>query len=141
MSAQATRADDTVAEAIDRAREEHIAAVNAGDAATWAAGFTPDGVQMPPGFEANVGREAIRSWCEGFLAPFDVQFSVAAHPAQMMGTDHALEEGTWEITLAFKGGAGEPIRDHGKYVSIYQRHGDEWLLSHDIWNTSVMPAG
>lgn len=35
-------------EAIDRVRDAHIAALNAGDAEAWVAQFTDDGVQMPP---------------------------------------------------------------------------------------------
>ena len=43
-------------EAIDRVREAHVGAVNAGDAEAWAGLFADDGVQMPPHAPANVGR-------------------------------------------------------------------------------------
>jgi ketosteroid isomerase-like protein len=42
--------------AIDRVREDHVAALNAGDADKWVAQFTEDGVQMPANAPANVGR-------------------------------------------------------------------------------------
>jgi hypothetical protein len=34
--------------AIDKVREQHVAALNAGDANAWVAEFADDGVQMPP---------------------------------------------------------------------------------------------
>ncbi len=41
----ATRIDEV---GIDRLRDSHVAALNAGDADAWVACFTDDGVQMPP---------------------------------------------------------------------------------------------
>jgi ketosteroid isomerase-like protein len=55
---------------LDRLREAHVAALNAGDADAWVACFTPDAVQMPPNYPANVGADAIRGWSGGMLAAF-----------------------------------------------------------------------
>jgi hypothetical protein len=38
---------ETDLEAIDRVRDAHVAALNAGDAGAWVAQFTDDGVQTP----------------------------------------------------------------------------------------------
>jgi ketosteroid isomerase-like protein len=45
---------------IDRLRDRHVAALNAGDADAWVDCFTDDGVQMPPHFATNAGKSAVR---------------------------------------------------------------------------------
>ena len=61
-------------EAIDRVREAHVAALNAGDVDAWVGQFTEDAVQMPPHFPANIGKQAIRAWNQGFLNLFGANF-------------------------------------------------------------------
>ena len=65
MSAEATEG-----QVIERTREAHVAALNSGDVDAWAAAFANDGVQMPPNFPANVGRDNIQAWSEAFLGAF-----------------------------------------------------------------------
>jgi ketosteroid isomerase-like protein len=48
MTEYARVGSETDLEAIDRVRDAHVAALNAGDAEVWVAQFTDDGVQMPP---------------------------------------------------------------------------------------------
>ncbi len=104
------------------------------------AGFTDDGMQMPPGFPRNVGREAIRAWAQAFLAPFDANFAITPDEVQVVSADWAFETGTWEITLTPKAG-GEPVRDVGKYITVHRRQPDEWAMARDIWNSSNPPPG
>jgi hypothetical protein len=36
---------------------------------------------------------------------------------------------------------GAPVRDVGKYVTIYQPHAhDTWVIARDIWNSINLPA-
>jgi uncharacterized protein (TIGR02246 family) len=141
MNAQATQTKEAALDAIAGCRDAHIAAVNSGDVEAWAALFTDDGVQMPPRFPSNVGRDAIEAWTKGFMAPFDVSFALPPSDVQVTSPDWALEAGTWEIALTPKAG-GEQIRDAGKYVTIYKRQPDDtWAMSHDIWNSSNPPPG
>jgi uncharacterized protein (TIGR02246 family) len=141
MNVQATQRAEAAIEAIDSAREAHVAALNTGDVDAWVAGFTDDGVQMPPGYPSNVGGEAIRAWAIAFLAPFDVNFAISPNEVGVASADWAFESGTWEITLTPKAG-GEPIRDNGKYITLYQRKSDDtWAMARDIWNSSNPPPG
>jgi len=131
MSAEATET-----QAIDTTRDAHVAALNRNDANRWAAAFTDDGVQMPPNFPANVGRDDIRAWSAAFLEAFDAEFSLAPEEVQIAGSDWAFERGTYEIALTPKAG-GEPIEDAGKYITVYRRQsGDSWAMARDIWNSS-----
>lgn len=131
---------ETDLEAIDRVRETHVAAVNAGDAEAWVAQFTDDGVQMPPDAPANVGRTMIGSWSRAFLDQFRLQFSLAVDEVRVLG-EWAFERGDYTISLNPKAG-GPTMQDIGKYITIYQRKpGDTWRIARDIWNSSNPPPG
>jgi uncharacterized protein (TIGR02246 family) len=126
-------------ERIDRARATHVAALNAGDANAWTACFGTDAVQMPPNQPPNVGTQRIHEWTQGFLAAFRAEFSIIPHDVELAGPDWAFERGSYEISLTPRAG-GDPLRDSGKYLTIYRRApGDEWLIAHDIWNSDNQP--
>jgi uncharacterized protein (TIGR02246 family) len=131
---------ETDLEAIDRVRETHVNAVNAGDAETWAGLFTDDGVQMPPHAPANIGRTAIAGWSEGFMGLFHLEFTLAVDEVHIQ-EEWAFERGTYAITLNPKAG-GPPMQDAGKYITVYQRKpGDSWQMARDIWNSNTpLPA-
>jgi uncharacterized protein (TIGR02246 family) len=128
-------------EALDRLRDAHVAALNAGDLDAWVACFTPDAAQMPPNHPANIGTEAIGGWSGGMLAAFDAEFALSPEEVRPTGPDWAFERGTYSITLTPRAG-GDPIRDVGKYITLYQRQGDSaWLMARDIWNSNNPPPG
>jgi uncharacterized protein (TIGR02246 family) len=125
-------------EAIDRVRDAHVAAVNAGSAEAWAAQFADDGVQMPPSAPANVGKTMIRSWSQAFLDQFRVQFALAVDEVHVFG-EWAFERGGYTISLQPKA-AGPLMQDKGKYITVYQREsGDSWRMARDIWNSDNPP--
>lgn len=126
--------------AIDRVRDAHVAAVNAGDARAWAAQFTDDGVQMPPNAPANVGRTTIELWSKGFMDLFRLEFALAVDEVRVLG-EWAFERGAYTIRVNPKSG-GTPMQDMGKYITIYQRKSDDgWRMARDIWNSSNPPPG
>ena len=132
--------NETDVRAIDKVRDAHVAALNAGDAQAWAAQFTTEAVQMPPNAPANVGRSKIASWSQAFLDQFRIQFALAVDEVRVLG-DWAIESGRYTITLSDKAG-GPPMQDIGKYITIYQRtSGENWQMARDIWNSSnPLPA-
>jgi len=126
--------------AIDKVRDTHVAALNAGDAHGWAALFADDGVQMPPNMPANTGRTAIEGWSTGFLDMFAVKFALSVDEVRILG-EWAFERGAYHITLNPKP-AGPPMKDAGKYITIYHKdHRAGWQMARDIWNSSNPPPG
>jgi len=126
--------------AIDNVRDAHVAAVNAGDARTWAAQFTDDGVQMPPNMPVNVGRSLIESWSKAFMDLFGLEFALSVEEVRVLGK-WAFERGIYTISLSPKSG-GPPMQDEGKYITIYQRKsGESWRMARDIWNSNNSPPG
>lgn len=131
MTARAAQLED-----LDRTRDAHIAALNTNDPDAWVACFAPDTVQMPPNDPPNIGTDHIRAWSSGMLAAFRAEFSLDINEVKLAGDDWAFERGTYTIALTPKAG-GTPIRDIGKYLTIYQRQTDHsWLMAHDIWNSN-----
>lgn len=123
--------------ALDAVREAHVAALNAGDAAGWAAQFAEDGVQMPPNAPANAGREAIAAWSGGFLGMFEVRFGLDLDEVRVLD-DWALERGAYSIALVPRGG-GPEMSDKGKYITLYRRTPAGWRMARDIWNSDLPP--
>jgi uncharacterized protein (TIGR02246 family) len=131
---------ETDLETIDRVREAHVSAVNAGDAETWAGLFADDGVQMPPHAPANISRTAIAGWSKGFMGLFRLEFTLAVDEVRVQA-DWAFERGTYAITLNPKA-AGPPLQDAGKYITVYQRKSDDnWRMARDIWNSNTPLPG
>jgi uncharacterized protein (TIGR02246 family) len=121
--------------AIDRVREQHVAALNAGDADAWVAEFTDDGVQMPPNAPANIGKEAITAWSQGFLSHFRVQFALDVDEVRILD-EWAFERGDYSIALDPSAG-GSSLKDTGKYITLYKREpSGTWRMARDIWNSS-----
>ena len=78
---------------------------------------------------------------KAFLAAFRADFSIVPHDIELAGADWAFERGSYEISLTPRAG-GDPLRDSGKYLTIYRRApGHEWLMAHDIWNSDTQPLG
>jgi uncharacterized protein (TIGR02246 family) len=130
---------NTDLQSIDEIRAAHVAALNSGDAQAWAALFTEDAVQMPPNAPENIGRPNIRSWSQAFLDQFRVHFALAVDEVHI-ASDWAFERGSYTISLTAKAG-GPPLKDIGKYITIYQRDPElGWRMARDIWNSNNPPA-
>jgi len=126
--------------AIDKVRDAHVAALNVSDASAWAAQFADDGVQMPPNAPANVGKAMIASWSHAMLSQFRVQFALSVDEVRVRG-EWAFERGGYTISLSPTAG-GSPVRDSGKYITIYERKpADTWRMARDIWNSSNPAPG
>lgn len=121
--------------AIDRIRDNHVAALNAGDGEAWAALFADDSVQMPPNAPANVGKESIRHWSTGLLNAFRVQFALTVDEVRVFG-DWGFERGGYTISLVPAPG-GPSMQDNGKYITLYRKSEEgRWQMARDIWNSN-----
>ena len=121
--------------AIDRVREQHVAALNAGDANAWVSEFTEDAVQMPPNAPANFGKEAIGAWSQGFLSHFRVKFALDVDEVRVLD-EWAFERGDYSIVLN-PSANGSSLKDTGKYITLYKREpSGTWRMARDIWNSS-----
>jgi ketosteroid isomerase-like protein len=116
---------------LDKLAREFESAFNAKDAKKIAALYAEDAVVMPPNRPMVKGRAAIaadiqRDWSGGVtnlkLMPFD---------SAIIG-DRGYEAGTSTVSIN-----GKPMS--GKYVVIYKRVGNDWLIAYDSFSGDQPP--
>jgi len=130
---------DSTADAAEVAalNQSWAAAYNAGDADGVANLYADDGVVMPPGASALVGRDAIRD----FIATDSANSKAAGLTMNIASTDMgvtpdlAWDRGSFTVTDA----AGATV-DSGNYVSVIKKVDGKWMLFRDIWNSDKAPA-
>ena len=124
----------TLTQAVEQVRQEHVAAVNGGDAVSASNLFAPDGVFLPPGQPAVTGAATIRAWFTGLFANIRVQgFGIEPAGVQTYG-DALVEHGTWKATFHARDGS-PALPGGGTYLTIYARVADGSVrVIHDIFN-------
>jgi uncharacterized protein (TIGR02246 family) len=125
-------------QAVDQTRDQHVAAVNAGDAEAATKLFAPRAVFLPPGQPAREGTEAIWAWFTHLFANFRVQgFGLQPGTVEERG-DIAIEHGSWSATFTPRdGSSGMPAG--GTYLTVYERLSDGSVcMIRDTFN--VMPG-
>jgi len=104
--------------------------MRAGNMPGFMALYADDAVLMPPNFPAFTGRAAIQQFWGGLLSAGSTDVDLTPDDIQVSG-DVAIERGHFEVT--------RPFKDSGKYVVIWRNRGGKWLITHDIFNSSLTP--
>jgi ketosteroid isomerase-like protein/quercetin dioxygenase-like cupin family protein len=107
-------------DAVDRVRDQHIAAVNAGDVEAAVNLFASGGVFLPPGQPALQGTPAIRAWFTHVFTNFRIEgFGLQPEALEAHG-DVMIEHGSWKA--AFQPIDGSPhLTAGGTYLTVYAR--------------------
>jgi ketosteroid isomerase-like protein len=123
--------------AIRQADETDMKMMNAKDWKGDLALYEEDAIELPPNQPAVQGKAAIQAWEES-LPPFS-NFQEESLEIQGRG-DLAYDRGTYSMTMTLPGAA--PIKDHGKYLTIWQKQaGGLWKVSRVMFNSDVpLPA-
>lgn len=132
------RANDPAATtvAVNDLLKEYAASLNSGDLDRWVALWTDDGIQMPPGEPAVVGKERIRTRNGAGLDRFKFDMGITNEELRVAG-DWAYIRGTYKATLTPKQG-GDPVLVDGKYMSILAKQPDgSWKFHRDAFNSNV----
>lgn len=106
-------------------------AFNKGDAAAVAAMYAEDAYLLPPGHDMVKGRAAIEAFWKGASQQLGNGKLVVVDVAPL-GPRAAREIGTF----SFETKAQPPQPVLGKYVVVWRKIGNRWLLATDIWNTN-----
>ena len=124
----------SAAGAIRRMGDEWARHWNAGDLDGVAAVYATDAVYLPPHREAVHGRDAIREYLKAPLSHgvSDLAFDVT-HIKQQGAI--AWDIGTYRMTIP----QNEETKreDHGKYLTVWRRIGQRWLIAADAWSSDV----
>ncbi|TQE98303.1 MAG: SgcJ/EcaC family oxidoreductase, partial [Spiribacter salinus] len=114
---------------IEKANRRLTAAFAAQDADAIAAGFTPNGMLLPPDGLMVVGTEEIRAlYASAFAGSLD-NIEVDTREVQVLG-EMALEFGRFVVRT------GETIAEEGTYDVLWDPSGDTWKIHREIWNAT-----
>ena len=124
----------TAASEIEKAKRQYLEAVNEGDAAMLSRMSTERAILLPPNAEMVEGREAIEKYWRSVFAAGLKDVSARTVRVDEYGGDAASEIGRIRLN------APTP-RDviEGKYVIVWRKRGENWLLDSVIWNF-IQPA-
>lgn len=121
-------------EAIDSQRARWINAINASDAAGFAAILCDDAVWLPWGLSAISGKESIRDWLAEPFAQFTYDYSVTDVGLRMAG-DWAIERAHFVTKARSHEGHEAPVH-RGTYTIRWRRTPAEaWLIERYIDHT------
>jgi uncharacterized protein (TIGR02246 family) len=113
--------------ALDKLAAEWAAAFNARNASKIALLYADDAVVMPPGKPMVKGRANIEAHFKGEIEQGPTNFQLNPFESTISGSQ-AFEAGTTTVTLP----GGET--DHGKYLVVLKRVGNDWKIAYDIYN-------
>ena len=109
-------------------------AFNNHDAATLAALYAQDAVLLPPNEPAVFGRDAIRGAHQEVFAEGD--FKIEIEPLETVIDDElAYVAGRYRMWTD-----DGTLVDRGKYIEIWRPVNGEWMISRDIYNSSIEPV-
>jgi ketosteroid isomerase-like protein len=114
---------------IKKAEQQFLTAVNEGDAAALARMSTERAILLPPNAEMIEGREAIKEYWRSVFAAGLKDVSVRTVRVDEYCRDGAREIGRVRLNAPMPRDVLE-----GKYVIVWRKIGESWLLDSAIWN-------
>jgi uncharacterized protein (TIGR02246 family) len=114
---------------IEKAKQQYLEALNEGDAAMLARMSTERAILLPPNAEMIEGREAIEKYWRSVFAAGLRDVSVRTVQVDEYGGDAAREIGRIRLNAP----APRDVLE-GKYVIVWRKKGENWLLDSVIWN-------
>lgn len=121
-------------EAIEATNSRLMEAFARRDAAAATASYLPDGKLMAPFAEPYVGHSQIRDFLQAGFDGGIAKLELETLALEVLG-DTAWEEGLFAVADA----AGR-VLDQGKYIVIWKKVGDAWLMARDIMSSNLPQA-
>jgi len=122
--------------AIGAVMEQYAVTLGAGDFEGWISLWTDDGIQMPPGTPARIGKKQIRAKVKPAFDKFILWMKITNKEIGMSG-DLGFARGTYLETLTLRAG-GETEKYDGKYLTIFEKQANgSWKIARDCFNSNV----
>ncbi|MBA7475845.1 hypothetical protein ES707_11219 [subsurface metagenome] len=126
--------------AVEDTWDKYSIAMNAENPDLWISLWDENGIQMPPGAPAVVGKPAIEKGIhESYQALDWEEFTIYLEEVKVAG-DWGFARGTYSASITPKAG-GETAFLDGKYLTIFKRQPDgSWKIFRDCFNSNVPPS-
>jgi ketosteroid isomerase-like protein len=125
---------------VEKWNKQFSDAMVANDKATRLSFYADDAYSLPSYTPMLVGKKAIENSMnmDENSGMKILSFKFNTKDLWMSG-DLMCEVGTYDLSLTM-GGQSDITRDHGKYLTIYQKQKDgTWKIKADMWNTDTNP--
>ncbi len=136
-----TEADSIEADiaAIKEVLPQYAVAVNTGDFDLWISLWADDGVQMPPGAPARIGKEQIGEAVKPAFDKMNRDITIHIKEAKVYG-DLGLTRCTYTLKMTPKAGGETITLPEGKALTLYERQSDgSWKIIYDCFNSNASP--
>jgi uncharacterized protein (TIGR02246 family) len=140
-TAQITKEANVEAEltAIKEVLNQYAIGCNTGDFDLWISLWADEGVQMPPGAPARVGKEQIRAAMKPAFDQMNLDIVLLGIQEAKVSGDSGLTRCTYTLKMTPKAG-GETINamPDGKALTLYEKQSDgSWKIVYDCFNSST----
>jgi uncharacterized protein (TIGR02246 family) len=125
--------------AVDKLRDDFMAAFNAGDADKIGELYTENALAMGGDRPTLQGRTAIVESNKQMFSQFSAKISITPIATKTSG-DLAYDQGTYTLEMTPKAAGGKAAKEEGRYVVVLQREGSAWKVVADIDNKNPPPA-
>ena len=115
--------------AVEAGNQAFIAAVLRGDASAVANRYTEDAQVIPPGAPVATGRAAIKEFWQSSIAAGLKDLTLETTEVESAG-NLAYETGVVRLV------SNEGTTTAARYVVVWKRIDEKWLLHRDIWNSA-----
>jgi uncharacterized protein (TIGR02246 family) len=145
VSSDATTREDPMEADIAAIKEvlnQYAVAVNAGDIDLFASLWAEDGIQMPPGEPAVVGKEQIRQGMAPTMEAMNLDITISSVEEVKVYGDLGLLRCTYTLKATPKAGGPEiAVEPDGKDLCLVARQPDgSWKIAYDCFNSNVAPG-
>ncbi len=141
LSCQKQDAEADIA-AIKEMGKQYAVACNTGDFDLWISLWADDGVQMPPGAPARVGKEQIRQGMKPLFDQMDLEITIHSLEDTEVYGNLGLTRCRYTLRMTPKAG-GDTIKamPDGKALTLYEKQSDgSWKIIYDCFNSNVPPT-
>ena len=135
-----SQSNDELKSKIENLNKEMGSAMLSGNTEKSISFYLPDAISLPNNGKMLEGKDAIRKSNEDMMKSGMKVTSFETKTVKVMSCDKTITEiGKYMMTLSIPGQT-EPIKDHGKYLTIWEKQGDGSLkVKLEIWNTDINP--
>ena len=100
--------NETITAAVDEIWNRFSSGLNSGDLDLWLSLWTDNGIQLPDGEPAVIGKQQIRARMKNVFDQFTLNMAITNEEARAAG-DWAFARGTYKFILTPKVGGRRPI--------------------------------
>jgi ketosteroid isomerase-like protein len=126
-------------EALVTAHQQLIHAFTEGDVESVLSLYSDDVVLMPANEPSIFGKAEAEEWLREYYHNFQIVDLVPHDRHVSLQGEAAIERWSYQVKIRPVAG-GDPIRDDGRFLTVWQRSATAWLITQKMWN-SVQPVG